>query len=474
MRLYLFNMLKRYNSTARPSTFDGAPAYEFSFRQPTDYTNPTIDLDIVINKNWNYCYIDDMGAYYWINNITILNSTQSRLHLRKDLLATFRESIRSTEGVILYSSTGYNTMLPDSRILIEGKSTASITRPSKDFFSGNGYYVLNVMSLKPNDGFTGTYFMTEGILQRVIEYFLTLSDDYVTNTTKYYGGMAQCLQYCKYIPLELPQESTLSNIVIANIDTEIKALAYNQKSALKSLDCFFAKPAPYADFRAVTACEYQLYLPYIGVVTLAPDLVAGLKYGISVTAIVDTCTGDLTYHIADGNENIDDAEIAVYRANCSVNVSTAVNTTKPSLEREIAQMIAGGIKSIVSSIPEYTPFALLGIKDTLSTNIDKTYNLYETMNMPVTWQSMGSNGGNAEFTAAWPQYSRPALIVRKHDTTDPSAFTATQGRPVRKSGKIENYPGYVKMNGAFFESQGATLAEQNEITTFLNGGFYNE
>lgn len=474
MKIWLFNTKKRYNSTARPATFDGAPAYEISLRQPTDYSNPTIDLNIILNKNYNYAYIDVLGSYYWIKNATILNNTQTRLHLQKDVLATYRESIRNTEGVILYATTGYNAQLPDSRVLTEGKSTAMITRPATDFFTGNGYYVLNVMSLKPNDGFTGTYFMTEGILERVIEYFLTLGDDYITNTTKYYGGMAQCLQYCKYIPLELPSQATLSNVVIANIDTEIKALSYNQKSAIKAIDCIFSKPTPYTDFRAITACEYQLYLPYIGIVSLAPDMVAGLKYGLSVTALIDTCTGDLTYHVTDGNGDVDDVEIAVYRANCSTNVSTAVNTTKPSLEREIAQMIAGGVKSIVSSIPDLSPFAIMGMKDTLTSNIDKTYNLYETLNMPITWQSAGSNGGNAEFTSAWPQYSRPALIVRKHNTTDPSAFTATQGRPVRKSGKIENYPGYVKMNGVQFESQGATLDEINTVTAFLNGGFYNE
>lgn len=466
MKLYLFNMLKRYNSTARPSTFDGAPAYDFSFRQPTDYTNPTIDLDVVINKSWNYAYIDELSAYYWIRDITILNSTQSRVFLQKDVLATFRESIRDTQGYILYAASGYDVWLNDTRVSYKQGETVQRVDSGSDAFTTDGYFALSVMSKIPHDGFTSTYYMTLAQLQQAVNYMLTLSDDVAARYINYYGGVAQCLQYCNFIPRPMPTGESHS-VIIGETDTGLTAKEANGIRQLTFHTDTLTIPKPYSDFRLVTACDYKLYLPFVGMVDISADEIKN-ESALYVTSCVDSRLGDLIYTITTDSDlqNV----IAIHRANCATSLSTAINSTKPSFKGTAATLTAGATNKFASYIPDYSIFNLL--TNNVVHNIDATTQLVDEIVNERTWQSSGSNGSQGELGVAGS--TTVSLFLFRKDTTSPDALTNNLGRPVQKYGKISDYSGFIKMSGVFFETQGAILGEINQVTAFLNGGFYNE
>lgn len=462
MKLYLFNMLKRYNSTARPSTFDGAPAYDFSFRQPTDYTNPTIDLDVVINKNWNYCYIDDLGAYYWINDITILNSTQSRLHLKKDLLATFRESIRNMNGYVLYAASGYDVGIQDSRISPTGFDNKESVQ-SADIFSDVGFFSLTCMSKLGGDGFSTTYYLNNANIEQLCNDLYTLSDDIVNRFYLYFGGVASCLQSCNWLPLIGTQEGTTKTgaLMIGDTQLDINVSRANGTVQVSTQSIAINVPHQYSDFRRLNMESYQLLLPYVGLVELSSSDLSNTTT-INISIAVDQRNGSCVYTV-----KADTAVIGRYVCNIATSLSIGVRNADTSTKGTIATLTNSLAENIASIIPDISPLKTLGIIPD-----EKAFDRSELILNKRSWQMVGSQGSQAQSKS---DYGNKIVLVHTwRNTTPPDALTENMGRPVQQYGKIANYTGYVKMSGTSFQTQGATLGEINQITAFLNGGFYNE
>ena len=59
-------------------------------------TDNSILQPILILKNYiggNYCYIDDLKRYYFINDVKLLNGGLYELHLNVDVLMTYKDEI---------------------------------------------------------------------------------------------------------------------------------------------------------------------------------------------------------------------------------------------------------------------------------------------------------------------------------------------------------------------------------------------
>lgn len=462
MKMYLFNMNKRYNSTARPSTFDGAPVYDISFRNPTDYTNPTIDLDVVLNKSWNYAYIDVLSAYYWIRDITILNATQSRVFLQKDVLATFRESIRDIQGYILYAASGYDVGIQDSRISPTGYDNKEVVQ-SADIFSDVGIFSLTCMSKLGGDGFSTTYYLNNANIEQLCNDLYTLSDDIVNRFYLYFGGVASCLQSCNWLPLIGTQEGTTKtgSLMIGDTRLELNVSRANGTVQVSTQSITINVPHQYSDFRRLNMESYQLLLPYVGLIELSSSDLSNATM-IVVNIAVDQRNGSCVYTV-----KADTTVIGRYVCNIATSLSIGVRNADTSTKGTIATLTNSLAENIAAAIPDISPLKALGIIPD-----ERAFERSELIANKRSWQMVGSQGSQAQSKS---DYGNKIVLVHSwRNTTPPDALTENLGRPVQKYGKVSDYPGFVKMSGVFFESQGATLGEINQVTTFMNGGFYNE
>ena len=72
------------------------------------------DIEIKIRANtninqYNYCYIEDLNTYYYIDNIKSIAKNVFILELKKDVLMTYKNLILNCYGIVKsdsYSSTG--------------------------------------------------------------------------------------------------------------------------------------------------------------------------------------------------------------------------------------------------------------------------------------------------------------------------------------------------------------------------------
>lgn len=87
-----------------------------NFRGGVALDTPTIVIKNLNFFNYNYCYIEELNTYYFIDNINIINNKCIELQLREDVLMTYQDYIRKIECVIARNEYDYNNYLADEEI----------------------------------------------------------------------------------------------------------------------------------------------------------------------------------------------------------------------------------------------------------------------------------------------------------------------------------------------------------------------
>ena len=148
-----YHITKRLNSTALPGTAEQTA--ECTLKNACSFINPVIILNSTIIQDYNY--MEMMGRYYWITDMTSLKDGLWQISGAVDVLATYRQHIKHTSAFVLYDSTP-NTQLPDGRLAIEtdcNTNTATASMPWS-FDSGVGSYLVATTGCKDsfswNDG----------------------------------------------------------------------------------------------------------------------------------------------------------------------------------------------------------------------------------------------------------------------------------------------------------------------------------
>jgi hypothetical protein len=85
-----------YTYTGRNNTVNKVLGAAYSItgqlRSETDFINPFVIVRVA-NFAYNYCYIPELGRYYFIENIEELGEARVRLYLRCDVLKTYEAAI---------------------------------------------------------------------------------------------------------------------------------------------------------------------------------------------------------------------------------------------------------------------------------------------------------------------------------------------------------------------------------------------
>lgn len=133
--LELYKVTNQTNELTK--TLNNAIVINGVFRSEID----AIDVIVEIETNtydFNYVYIQTLGKYYFLDNITHVNAKIARLYLHCDVLMTYKQDILASYGLITQGGTinpYYSSIESDSRQIIR-----RVTFPYT--FNSTGNYVL--------------------------------------------------------------------------------------------------------------------------------------------------------------------------------------------------------------------------------------------------------------------------------------------------------------------------------------------
>lgn len=75
-------------------------AIEGDLRQTFDVLRPTVTLRKQPRPTFNYCYIPDLGRYYFVDRVSFEGNNTYELSLLVDVLQTYKDEIKNATGNI--------------------------------------------------------------------------------------------------------------------------------------------------------------------------------------------------------------------------------------------------------------------------------------------------------------------------------------------------------------------------------------
>lgn len=107
--LYLMTKVILYKYDGHPSTVNKVlgDGREFTghLKEEFEVTRPYLNLRSGSLPEYNYCYIDTLGRYYFIQTVTYLGNQTYELSLRVDVLKTYESEILAATGVVTETDT---------------------------------------------------------------------------------------------------------------------------------------------------------------------------------------------------------------------------------------------------------------------------------------------------------------------------------------------------------------------------------
>ena len=108
-------------------------------RVVVDMLNPVIELAGIEVNSYNYCYVQELNRYYYIENINISPNGVYRLSMRIDVLMTYRDDIMASHGLIT-KNREYNPYTGD--VDVESRYTLEKHEFENGFDFTNGDFAL--------------------------------------------------------------------------------------------------------------------------------------------------------------------------------------------------------------------------------------------------------------------------------------------------------------------------------------------
>ena len=115
-----------------------------TLREPSSVTNPVIKVEMQSPVACNYAYISEFSRYYYIDDIVSLRTNLWELHLRVDVLMSFKQGIRNSQVIVDESaveSAGGNRYLSNDAFVSQVKHKTDVVQ-FPDGFGDSPYYIL--------------------------------------------------------------------------------------------------------------------------------------------------------------------------------------------------------------------------------------------------------------------------------------------------------------------------------------------
>lgn len=455
LQAYYYNFSKNTASTKIPD-IDPASSGEVALKSPSGRGSLAIDTANV-PRNVNYCYIDTINRYYYVTDVEYLSNGLTRLHLKVDVLASFRNSISNVTAYVRRAASAGNNDIIDS--FYPARSGSTQLENSAQFIplANTGFIVAIIGNredaISNTSGAARYYLLSDTALANLMKWIFTESN-YETEITdqvvKTFFNPSQYILSCMYCPFA--SGSTGSTIQLGWWDTGISALELSPQMPIEidSVTINIPRHYPANDYKNYEPyTTYRIYIPFVGMQTISASLLKEAS-SITVSGVVDICTGTLMVKLVANTG----ALIGYYEGKGCVELPLAQST----LQTNLISAIGGGMELIA----DQTGLSSTAFGEAVA----------DIGNGLVQSQKQYSQVGNAGNGAQRIFESQVRLFADCKEIVDTN--NNDFGSPLCEVRRIGSLSGFVQCQNAHFENSVASLNEIDEIENYLNGGFYYE
>lgn len=472
MELTLYRFSKKINSMKNPvdSEVIGVTT-QCRFKDNTSIENPVIILDthseIDVNV-CNYCYIDTIMRYYWIDDIVYVSANLVELHCSIDVLATYKENILKQDAYVLYSSSNFDKRLIDTRIPFKSDNALRTDEQDdnsvlfQDEADANGSVVFVTIGGKEQEGeyFGGYnyYVLTEAQWKSAL-CKLSNSNGIWEDLKNYFGDAANSIIFARRYPIDIHKmpinDSPYARENIKAGKWEIDYTAFPLLSTCIEKELVLTVPGYLGDFTEWEPyTSYKMYIPFLGTVDLAPS---DFSNKILVKYVINLLTGLMTVNLCRGE----------HPENIAASFTTEVGEALPTIANQtsIGSAISSGIGAAGWSVGAAAAGSgVMGITALMmaSSAISSS--------MSSTSKQHGSFGGSRSEVA----YNKFILqVLRQQHTLSLTEITDLYGRPYGKIVKLSTLTGYCQTR-EFHMDLDAQKSIIEQIEEMMDGGVYIE
>lgn len=457
--IHLWKLDKRINSTLLPKMEDRLYTGVVALKAPTSVDEPIFVLSLSqedIEKAITANYAMYGGQYYWITNITHISNTHIEVDCKIDVLATYKEYIKSTKAYVAYSGSHGNVQTVDPRLMVRNDLLCSTVEVSTaDVFVVNPDLIIEVTN---NIGSTfNTPYLLTGTESEILKDAL-VSPDFLNHFKQWFTNPMEGVIRAQYTTCNvgnLNNFGVFEDVYIGDylLGGNVKGHRFDPRKVIQSYKTLTI-PWHSSDFRKRKPYTIiTLYLPYVGVVTLDSSMLYN-STTISIEIIIEVLTGNIIYNIISENPDHEKANVllATYSACCNssspiaqvtqvnpIDLTIGAAFTAAGLTAEIPMVTATGMKLGLDGFQQHTH-----INGTMSSMLGSRMSQYIYLNV-------------------WTQ---------KFDA-EPTSMRETLGLPFYSTVELSTISGYCQCINASVAAP-AMESEIREINNFLNGGVYLE
>lgn len=469
-KVIFYKYSKKINSTKQPpvASQPNTVFNDVTLKDDTNILNPTLlikssffDISTGLFYAPNYVHIEEFKRYYYVVNMTWVKGVW-QIQCKVDVLASYKTEIGEQSLYVTRSSAQSNGDIIDVTYPSEGVPSVKnqLTTSPWNLDQDNGYcYVVGIAGES-----TAFYAMTLAQLQIFLEDFV-LSDDYCdaifgSNAwlTLYPELKVQTnpLQYIisiKWYPFEISGSSVSSlkyGWITVNGFTQLRKITnfLNAESQSTPINNKHPQAVTRGIYLNNTHSTYRLLYPGFGQIDLDASVVSK-SASLFTTVIIDVRTGQGTLYIED------DSLYTLNQIESMVGVEYQIGQiTKPGYG--VGQIAQTGL-SAIANVATGNYGGAIG-------NLTGAVGDFAKSQVPSI-RTIGTNGGVNNLSGVITIQSEFKLLIDEDNTR--------KGRPLCSIKTINTLTGFIQVDKADVDI--ATMeGEQNEIRSYMEGGFYYE
>lgn len=469
-----FNFSKRKNSLKVPVDSTGT-TFNVNLKQPCSYQEPVLTLS---NSGFSYNYAKFEGNYYFVSDIVSLRADLWEVHLKKDVLASYRSAILSQTAYVMYDNVG-NSEIVDTRIPVNTTSTISKNVSTFPSIDASGMYVLGITGkqstalwaaspsaiqfstlmsealanskLDPNDPDESFDLSTfNGAMEFVGKQIWKTGSSMLSS-----GNALAAIRSCIWIPFPQSVVFGQSNqpIFLGNFDTGTTGKRFGSFPLTHLTTISISIPWQFSDWRKNSPYT-QLYchIPFIGTVNIPTAQVTGASsllfdFGLNIA------NGDIACDIMTDTQEF----VGSYGGNCGVEILIGnSNTIQKGLTNTIIGAAAAGVGAALGL--GVGAAALSGVAVNAANQLAGN---------PTTVGGI-SGGAGAMLTT-----NISVFTVCHNTAVAPSSVAGVIGLPSFQSKALSGLTGYCQ-TAEFSLDAAAHDADRIEVNNFMNSGVFIE
>lgn len=451
------NFQKRHNSTKIPT--EQGQTFSGQMVEPFDMSSPSIRFSFAAGfapYSYGFCYINSLGGRYYHVTEWTYESGFWICQLVCDVLGSGRDDIFNTSAFVMYSSSHYTSLIPDSRVStftnkIHSQQAANLF-PS---IWGSGCYAVTVIG---SGGGTQTYILDYAGLGGLID-ALSIADstELDDQMEQLFAGASinSILTACwlPFPPAFAYGENPETTIKIANWDSGVSAhFSLLTTAAETEIVPSFGGAADYQKNSLYLSCE--MWLPFIGKVAIPVDEILGTS-SLQIRYTFDPSTANFIVVVSGNNGGK-----FSFSGKCGHTIpisAISVNPLQGIIDTTSATASAVGLNFGGAASQAFDAFQAFSIPTTstvgnvdskaLIAGFDYSYNSFAAGTVVIDW------------------FLTPLACT-------PADIAPVLGWPVMSVKNLGSMSGYVQTSGASVEW--GFEAETQEINNLLDGGVYLE